>query len=118
MDPKSTCPSTDLQLLIQSGMGDMLPDLIAIFLGTAPRTIEQAGSALRASHAKELARAAHNLSGSCSNFGATRLRELCDRLDNLGRSESLQTAPEVFESVKKEFARVRTELLSYLEQCG
>lgn len=118
MNPKSDSRATDLQPLIDSGLGEILPQLIAIFLETAPRAIEAAGTALRASHARELARAAHSLNGSCSNFGANRLRELCKQLENLGRSESLQTAPELFESVEKEFARVRAELLFYLEQRG
>jgi HPt (histidine-containing phosphotransfer) domain-containing protein len=116
MNPKPNPPAIDLQPLIDSGMEEMLPQLIAIFLETAPRTIENAGIALRASNAWELTHAVHSLNGSCSNFGATRLRELCKQLENLGRSESLQAAPGLLESVEKEFIIVQAELLSYLER--
>ena len=118
MNPEHDPRATDLQPLIESGMGDILPQLIEIFLETAPRTIETARKALSDSRAKELAQAAHCLSGSCSNFGAARLRELCRRLEEVGHKESLEAAPELIESVEKEFARVRAELLSHLEQHG
>jgi HPt (histidine-containing phosphotransfer) domain-containing protein len=115
INPEPHPPSTDLQPLIDSGMVEIIPQLITLFLERAPRTIETAETALRASHASELTRAAHDLKGSCSNLGANRLRQLCQQLEDLGQSESLQTAPEVFRSVEAEFARVRSELLLTLE---
>ena len=118
MNPEGDPRVTDLQPLIESGMGDIVPQLIEIFLETAPRTIETARKALDDSHARELAEAAHSLRGSCGNFGAVHLRELCKRLEDVGRGESLRAAPELFESVEEEFGRVRAELLSYLERHG
>jgi HPt (histidine-containing phosphotransfer) domain-containing protein len=115
MNPEQESPATDLRPLIESGMGDIVPQLIEIFLETAPRTIEVGRNALGDSRARELADAAHQLRGSCSNFGAERLRELCKRLEEAGRAESLQAAPELLESVEKEFDRVRGELLSHRE---
>lgn len=118
MNPEWDPRVTDLQPLIESGMGDIVPQLIEIFLETAPGTVETARKALGDSQAKELAEAAHRLRGSCSNFGAVQLRELCKRLEDVGRAESLQAAPELLESVEEEFGRVRAELLSYLERHG
>jgi len=89
MNPEQDPRATDLRPLIESGVGDILPQLIEIFLETTPRTIGAARKALSDSRAKELAQAAHSLSGSCSNFGAGRLRELCRRLEEVGHKESL-----------------------------
>ena len=118
MNPGRDPRVTDLQPLIESGMGDILPQLIEIFLETAPRTIEAARKALNDPQARELAQAAHLLNGSCGNFGAERLRELCSRLEGVARSESLDAAPELVQSVEKEFARVRAELLFHIGQHG
>jgi two-component system sensor histidine kinase/response regulator len=109
-------PATDLQPLINSGMGDIIPRLIEIFLETAPRDIEKAGGALRNSRASDLEDAAHKLKGSCSNLGAARLRDLCQQLEKLGRNGSLQSAPELLASVEEEFSRVRAELVAALDR--
>jgi two-component system sensor histidine kinase/response regulator len=109
-------PATDLQPLINSGMGDIIPRLIEIFLETAPRDIEKAVAALRSSQATDLEEAAHKLKGSCSNLGAARLRDLCQQLEKLGRNGSLQTAPELLASVEEEFGRVRAELVTALDR--
>jgi CheY-like chemotaxis protein/HPt (histidine-containing phosphotransfer) domain-containing protein len=108
-------PATDLQPLINSGMGDIIPRLIEIFLETAPRDIEKAGGALRNSRASDLEDAAHKLKGSCSNLGAARLRDLCQQLEKLGRNGSLQSAPELLASVEEEYSRVRAELVAALD---
>ncbi|HXO96813.1 MAG TPA: response regulator, partial [Chthoniobacterales bacterium] len=109
-------PATDLQPLINSGMGDIIPRLVEIFLDTAPHDIEKAVAALRSSQATDLEEAAHKLKGSCSNLGAARLRDLCQQLEKLGRDGSLQTAPELLASVEEEFGRVRTELVDALDR--
>jgi CheY-like chemotaxis protein len=108
----------DLQPLINAGMADIVPRLIEIFLETAPRDIEKAGAALRNSDAADLEEAAHKLKGGCSNLGATRLRDLFQRLEKLGRDGSLQTVPELLAAAEEEFSRVRTELLIALDHQG
>jgi two-component system sensor histidine kinase/response regulator len=105
----------DLQPLINSGMGDIIPRLIEIFLETAPRDLEKASAAVCSSHATDLEEAAHKLKGSCGNLGAMRLRDLCQRLEKLGRDGTLQAAPELLASIEEEFGRVRTELVAALE---
>jgi two-component system, sensor histidine kinase and response regulator len=109
---ESLPPAIDLQPLINAGMGDIVPQLIEIFLQTAPRDIEKAAAALRNSDATDLENAAHKLKGSSSNLGAARLRDLCQRLEKLGRDGPLQDAPELVAAVEAEFGRVRTELLT------
>jgi two-component system, sensor histidine kinase and response regulator len=117
-ETESLPPAIDLQPLINAGMSDIIPRLIEIFLQTAPRDIEKAAVALGDSDATGLEDAAHKLKGSCGNLGATRLRDLCQQLEKLGREGSLQTAPELVAAAEKEFGRVRTELLTALDRQG
>ena len=109
-------PAIDLQSIIDAGMADIIPRLIEIFLESAPSDINKARAALHASDATDLEEAAHKLKGSSGNLGATRLRDLCQQLENLGREGSLQNAHELFASLEEEFARVRTELLAALDR--
>ena len=57
-----------------------------------------------------LAGAAHSLKGSCSNLGASGLRDLCQQIENHGRSGSLDEVFKLLESVDLEFGRVKSEL--------
>ncbi|MGA8477234.1 MAG: response regulator [Chthoniobacterales bacterium] len=114
-DPEPLPPATNLQSIVDAGMGDIIPRLIELFLETAPHDIEKAVAALRNSHAVDLENAAHKLKGSSTNLGAARLRDLCQQLEKLGREGSLRAAPELLASIEEEFARVRTELLAALD---
>ena len=105
-------PAIDLRPLFNAGMGDIVPQLIEIFLRTAPSDIEKAAAAVRNSDAPDLEHAAHKLKGSCSNLGATRLRDLCQRLEKIGRDGPLQDASELMAAVEEEFGRVRMELIA------
>jgi two-component system, sensor histidine kinase and response regulator len=109
-------PATNLQSIVDAGMGDIIPRLIEIFLETAPLDIEKAVAAVRSSQATDLEEAAHKLKGSCGNLGAARLRDLCQQLEKLGRDGSLQNAPELLAAAEEEFARVRTELVAALDR--
>ncbi len=109
-------PATNLQSIVDAGMGDIIPRLIEIFLETAPLDIEKAVAAVRSSQATDLEEAAHKLKGSCGNLGAARLRDLCQQLEKLGRDGSLQDAPELLAAAEEEFARVRTELVVALDR--
>jgi two-component system sensor histidine kinase/response regulator len=109
-------PATDLRLLSDSGLGDMVPQLISIFLESAPLDIEKMQIALGAKDADGLAGAAHGLKGSCSNLGASRLRELCHQIENHGRSGSMGEVFKLLESVDQEFGRVNSELRAVLSK--
>ena len=113
---ESLPPATDLRLLMDSGIGDMVPELITIFLESAPRDIEKMRIALGARDTEGLTGAAHSLKGSCSNLGASGLRDLCQQIENHGRSGLLDEVFKLLESVDQEFARVSSELLVASEE--
>jgi PAS domain S-box-containing protein len=55
-----------------------LAQLIELFAESAPITISDMQRALENSRAVDLTMAAHNLKGSCSNFGPSPLRDVCE----------------------------------------
>jgi CheY-like chemotaxis protein/HPt (histidine-containing phosphotransfer) domain-containing protein len=107
--------TVDLEML--SAFRDMEEDgesvfikLILVFLENSPKLIEEARNAWQLRQADPLARAAHTLKGSCSNFGAERLRVACERLEEAGHQGNLDDAGKLLASVEKEFGYVQRAL--------
>ena len=106
--------SVDLQALLESGMEDILPQIIETFLDTSAETIQKAKQALAAQDANELYQCVHSLKGSAANLGATALVDLCGRLEGHCRSGSLEPAPALVAAIHHELAKVREDLLKWL----
>lgn len=96
--------------------GEVLSTLIASFLERAPRLQERMRAAWYRRDAKVLAETAHELKGSGSNFGAWRIREVCDRMEVLGRNNEFATIGECLAQLDAEFLLVRTALLQTQKQ--
>jgi HPt (histidine-containing phosphotransfer) domain-containing protein len=92
------------------GETSILGKLIDVFVENTPRVIEDARGALRIGMSPQLERAAHTLKGSCSNFGAERMRGACERLEAVARSGNLEEADGLIDSMESEFELVRLAL--------
>ncbi len=109
-------PAVNLNLLSgfrdigTSGGDSILSKLIDVFLNNSPKVLAEARAALEASTTPQLARAAHTLKGSCSNFGADRLRDACHDLEHAANNGSLDLAADLLKRVEKEFNFVRVAL--------
>jgi len=88
----------------------ILEAVIDLFFETTPPVFQEARCALGRDDAASLARLAHTLKGSCSNFGARRMREACAQLEALALGGSLDGAGPLLEQMEKEFGYVRTAL--------
>jgi HPt (histidine-containing phosphotransfer) domain-containing protein len=84
--------------------------LIDVFLNNSPKVLAEARTALETGASPQLARAAHTLKGSCSNFGADRLRDACHDLEQATNNGSLDLAADLLKRVEKEFNFVRVAL--------
>jgi HPt (histidine-containing phosphotransfer) domain-containing protein len=88
----------------------LLTQLIEVFLENTPILLRD----LRLAHAKgsapDLQRVAHTLKGSCSNFGAHRLRSACMRLEQLAETGSLEGAEILLQEIERTFEGVRQAL--------
>jgi PAS domain S-box-containing protein len=68
-------------------------ELLALFLETAPASLEAILAALRAVDMEQLGNEAHSLKGACLTIGANDLAESCRRLEQCGRNGDDAAAP-------------------------
>jgi PAS domain S-box-containing protein len=95
---------------MDDGEGHVLDQLISAFLDNAPKVLAEGQRALEQRAALQLARCAHSLKGSCSNFGAKPMRDACQQLEKLAGTGNLAGASEMLSQIQSEFERVRTAL--------
>ncbi len=96
---------------LEAEMGQsVLPGLVRLFLENTPAVISGARAAVSAGDGRILAREAHMLKGSCANFGATRMRNACDRLEHLARAGEMDHAAELLGEIEREYDYVRIAL--------
>ena len=108
-------PAVDLSMLdgfrdLEEDGESLLSKLIGVFLENSPKLLNDAHAALRAHSSPKLALAAHTLKGSCSNFGAERLRAACQLLEQIANDGKLESAAPTLANVEKEFNYVRVAL--------
>jgi len=89
---------------------DLLSKLIDVFIENTPRVLAEARTALAQNSTPGLARAAHTLKGSCSNFGAERMRLACKELETFTNRGVIEGSEELLSAVEREFSYVRLAL--------
>ena len=92
------------------GTDDILAELIDTFMENAPRILTEAGDALTSGSPEALAQAAHTLRGSCSNFGAKPLQDLCRQLETLAHSKEFSDSPKSEPAARKLIKAMQAEL--------
>lgn len=101
---------------LTGGDDSFLHELVEIFFVDSPQRIAEIEFSLGKGDPAKLVHAAHSLKGSSSNFGAWRLGELCERIEQLGRKGSFDKASAEVPKLKEEYARVRAELAALARQ--
>lgn len=92
------------------GEESILSKLIDVFIENTPRVLAEARQALNTRMSPQLERAAHTLKGSCSNFGAERMRAACQRLEHSAKDGNLEDAASLIKEIENEFELVRLAL--------
>jgi HPt (histidine-containing phosphotransfer) domain-containing protein len=91
------------------GDGDLVAELLRMFLRDAPDRLKGLAEAMQTSDAPAVRRLAHSLKGSSGAVGAARMTALCEALEqDAGSSPSDHAARLV--SLEEEFQRVRAVL--------
>jgi HPt (histidine-containing phosphotransfer) domain-containing protein len=89
----------DLEVLksLEKAVGDpgFIVRLIQLFFDSMPESLAQLKKHLEAGDAKKMGLAAHAITSSAQNVGATKVGELTKQLDRLGRSGSLAGADQL-----------------------
>jgi HPt (histidine-containing phosphotransfer) domain-containing protein len=91
--------------------GELLKELVNLFLTDTPPRLTAMDAAEKAKDAKALERAAHSLKSSCANLGAVRMSEICKKLEMLAKSGSFDGAAETIDLSLREYEAVKSALL-------
>ena len=106
----------DFEMLEEVSCGDagFQRELIADFVISAAVQLTDLHTAFVEQDASLLRRAAHTLKGSSRTIGALPMGEICEHLEHLGESGSLDGAEKMLSDINIEFARVQSELENFL----
>jgi CheY-like chemotaxis protein/HPt (histidine-containing phosphotransfer) domain-containing protein len=107
IDPRIIASFREMDI---EGEESILSKLIDVFIENTPRVLGEARAAVARGMSPQLERAAHTLKGSCSNFGAERMRLACEKLEALAREGDLEKADDLIAEVQKEFEYARLAL--------
>jgi CheY-like chemotaxis protein/HPt (histidine-containing phosphotransfer) domain-containing protein len=91
------------------GVG-MLPELVDLYLESAPQRIAQIGQSINDS--PMLAFHAHALKSMSLNLGAKRIVELSQKLEDLGRARNIHGTPALLRELETAFAQTKAQLLT------
>jgi HPt (histidine-containing phosphotransfer) domain-containing protein len=89
---------------------ELLDKIVARFMDTCPKHLQNIEDAIAKQDAKALEFSAHALKGAISNFFANPAREAAFRLEGLGRDGKLADARQAFEILQTETEKLREAL--------
>jgi CheY-like chemotaxis protein/HPt (histidine-containing phosphotransfer) domain-containing protein len=105
-----------LRLLESKSEENLVGNLIDLFLRDAVTRIASLGEAVTRGNSRLLAQTAHALKSGCYGIGAMYLARLCQKLEEKGRSDSVEDVKELIDGVENEFERVRSNLETELNK--
>jgi HPt (histidine-containing phosphotransfer) domain-containing protein len=97
----------DLRRLRRPGRPDAYVNILARYLDSSRQYIEAMRTQITAQDATELSKTAHALKSSSGMVGARTLAEQVKKLETIGTSGDVSSAPTVFAQVESEYQRVR-----------
>ena len=105
----------ELRRLDDGGPPLIFLELVQLFTDSTPQLLSQACAAL--GDPLQLALIAHSLKGSCSNFGAHKMEQLCAELEQLGRAKTTEGAQDLIHAIERQYYGVRAALLEIGRTC-
>lgn len=91
--------------------GELLKELVNLFLTDTPPRLTAMDAAEKSKDAKALERAAHSLKSSCANLGAVRMSEICKKLELQAKTGSIDGAADTIVLSMREYEAVKSALL-------
>ena len=101
-----------LRILVEEGDFEV-SELVDLFVASAPTSIFEMRLALEKSNLEHLVIIAHTLKGTCGNFGAAPLRELCALIEKASLSGDTHRSAELIVSAERELDCLIDALESY-----
>lgn len=103
VDPKAWQPILEAQ---RPGRPDILAKMLRLYLEDSRKLVDSLLTALAERDGQALQESAHGLKSCSAMVGAARLSELCDQLEGLRTSQSMEEASTLIPVVRQEFDRV------------
>ncbi len=100
----------NLREMQNSGMPDMIKNLLALFRADVPPLLVSMEYAIREGNAAKLKALAHNLKGASGNLGAVGLAALCAKLEKNAQAGTLTGLELVSDELEPEYQRVCSAL--------
>ncbi|NPA90356.1 MAG: Hpt domain-containing protein [Chloroflexi bacterium] len=98
--------------------GEIIEEIVTLFLRSAPRMMEEMEQALEQGNLKELRRLAHSLKANSATVGAHRMANLCQRLEDAAEVGQVEEAAQLLAQVREEFPLVEGALENVLFTFG
>lgn len=95
--------------------GDLVFQLMQIFVETTPEIFSQLESALKSHSDESVWRSAHALKSSCLNIGAAKLAQICLKIEELGKASEMQATNSFLPLLRSEFSVVLNLFQSLLK---
>ena len=92
-----------LRLLEQQGRGELVREILDLFLQTSPQRLEQMREARLKGDTSGLLSLAHSLKGAAVQLGAWGMAELCQQIQTLGRAGSMAETGDLLYRLEAEF---------------
>jgi HPt (histidine-containing phosphotransfer) domain-containing protein len=99
-----------------AGDPDFLATMVDIFVADAPTRLEAIRAGVRQSDPEVVEKAAHSLKGALATMAATTAAEEAYRLEQLGRSGTLEGAYELLTALERQVEEVTIALKALVEQ--
>ena len=97
------------------GGDKLVRQMVELFESLVPSRLSTIRAALERADAESVQLEAHALKSSAGNVGATRMRELCQRLESLATSGDLSVASDLAHALEEEFNQIAPRLRSRVE---
>lgn len=95
---------------------EYLATLIGIYLEESPGLLQSLEDAIAQTTPAVMEAAAHTLKSSSAGLGAITLSQLCQKIESLGKAQTVNGAAEIVAKIKSEYERVKVAL--QMEQQG
>ena len=102
--------------MLRELIGDDLKEILEAYLQTAPTNLNKLEQATNNKDAEQVRMQAHSLKGSSANIGANGLSSLSSELEQHGKNNNLEHAPNLLNQIKTENTAVVDFLKSYIQQ--
>jgi signal transduction histidine kinase/DNA-binding NarL/FixJ family response regulator len=111
-DPINLSSLRAIRALEVPGGGDLIEQVVTIYLEHAPRLLEELGAAARGIEPGRAARCAHTLRSSSAQLGAERLAEICGVLEHAAGAGDTGAQLALLDTIVTEYECVRRRLVN------